>query len=140
MATAFGVFKNAEIIVNGVNLSDHVESVRLNVSQAALPNAAMGDESELIRPGLFNFNIEVTVFQDFQAGSIDATIYPLFSGRVQFPVTVKPVAGEAVGGTNPMFSGQFYVTQYNPIDGSHGDNLMTTIVFSPGEDMIRATS
>lgn len=140
MATAFGVFKNAEIIVAGTDISDHCESVTLNVSQAELDNSAFGDESELIRPGLFTWNIEVNVFQDFASGSIDALVFPLFSGRVKHPVTVKPDAGAATGATNPMYSGQCYVTAYNPIDGSHGDNLMTSITFSPATDLVRLTS
>lgn len=140
MATAFGVFKDCQVIINGVDLSDHCETVNFTVSQAALDNHAMGDESALIRPGLYDWSIDLNMFQDFAAGSVDATLWPLFSGRVLFAWTLKPVASSAVSATNPIYSGQGYITNFPPLDGAHGDNLMTTVTISPGTDFAKVTA
>lgn len=137
---AHGPFWNAQLIVQGVDLSDHVDSLTINETAAQLDDSSMGDYTDIMRAGLFSWSIECSFFQDFAAGSVDATLHPLFSGRSDVTVTCKPDAGAATSATNPMYSGLAFISAYTPMGGSHGDNLMTPVTFSPRGELTRLTS
>ena len=135
----FGPWKNAYLEVNGVDISDHAESITLNTGAVTLPNNAMGDEYEYQRAGLLNWSVEATFYQDFAAGSVDATLWPLYSGRQTFALILRADSG-AIGTENPRWSGDVFISSYQPTQGSHGDNLMSPVTFSPASDLIRTTS
>lgn len=135
----FGPFKNAFFDVNGVDLSNHVESLTVNESAAALENHAMGDDTAIKIAGLLDWSIDVTFFQDFAAGSVDATLHPIYSGGDSCRVRCRPDSA-TVGAGNPMWSGDAYITSYQPMGGAHGDNLMTSVTFSPATNLVRSTS
>ncbi len=135
----FGPFKNAFLEINGVDLSDHVESVTLNMSAATLDESAMGDESDIQRAGLFSWSIDANFLQDFAAGSVDAALYPLYVNRTTANIRLRPDAG-AISETNPMYSGQAFISSYTPLGGSHGDELMAPVTFSPRNDLVRSTA
>ena len=135
----YGPWKNAYLQINGIDLSDHVESLTLNGGAVTLPNDAMGDEYEYQRAGLLTWSVEATFYQDFAGGSVDATLWPLYSGRQTFALIVRADSG-AIGTANPQWSGDVFISSYQPLAGSHGDNLMVPITFSPASDLVRSTS
>jgi hypothetical protein len=49
---------------------------------------------------------------------VDATLFPLLGTEVE--VVVKPTT-DAIGATNPGFTGTFLVVEYSPFDSSVGD-------------------
>ncbi len=126
----FGCWKNGWIEVNGVVLSDHTQEINIEQSAAELPNDAMGDEVAIMTSGLFDWTITATFYQDFAAGSVDATLNPLYLNRSFFPVRIRPDSA-ATSPTNPMYSGTAVLVNYPPISGRHGQNLMTKAVFRP---------
>lgn len=130
-------FTDASVSVNAVDLSDHVRSVTLNVEAEDLEDTAMGDTFRSRIGGLKDWSIDLEFNQDFAASEIDATIFPILGTVVE--VIVKPTSS-AVGPTNPSFTGNVLVSEYNPLDGSVGD-LATTSVSWPGAGTLtRATS
>jgi hypothetical protein len=135
----FGPFKNGYLQINGVDLSDHVEAMTLNVGAATLDNSAMGDNYDNQRAGLLNWSVEATFFQDFAASSVDATLYPLFSAGTSFALVMRPDSGGVSTG-NPQWSGDAFISSYTPVGGTHGDNLMSPVTFSPATDLVRATT
>lgn len=135
----FGPFKNAYLEVNSVDLSDHVESMTINQSNATLDEHAMGDNTAKQRAGLMSWSIDVTFFADFAAASVDATLSPLYSGGTNFMIRAK-AENAATSATNPIWSGQAFVSSYQPMGGGHGDELMQPTTFSPAGDLIRYTS
>ena len=137
---AHGPFWNAQIIVQGVDLSDHCDSLTINETAAQLDDSAMGDYTDVQRAGLFSWTIEASFFQDFAAGSVDVTLHPLFSGRSDVLITCMPDKDAGVGVTNPMYSGLAFISAYTPMGGSHGDNLMTPVTFSPRGELVRLTT
>lgn len=132
----FGPWKNAYLEINGTDISDHVESVTLDTGAVELPNHAMGDEYEYQRAGLLTWSVEASFFQDFAAASVDATLWPLYSGRQTFALILKPDSG-AIGQSNPQWSGDVFISSYQPLAGSHGDNLMAPVTFAPASDLVR---
>ncbi len=135
----FGPFKDAYLSVNGVDLSDNVKSLTVNAGAVTLDEAAMGDNTEIQRAGLLNWSVDVTFFQDFTSGSVDATLYPLYVSGTNFSIVCRPTSGSVASG-NPQWSGQAFISSYQPMGGTHGDELMAPVTFSPASNLTRTIS
>lgn len=130
-------FTNAFVSVNAVDLSTFVRSVTINVEAEDLEDTAMGDTYRSRIAGLKDWSVDVEFNQDFAASAVDVTLWPLL-GTVT-ALIVKPV-NTTTSATNPQYSGNVLVSEYNPLDGSVGD-LATTSVSWPGAGTLsRATS
>lgn len=132
------VFKNAQFVVNSVDLSDHVQSLELNYS-ADLPDfTAMGSTTRKRKPGILDWSVSASLFNDFAASNVDATLFPLI-GSTAFSVTMRP-DNSARGSTNPEYSGNCVLESYNPLAGSVGDALVAAASFQASGDLSRVTS
>ncbi len=130
-------FKDAKVLINSVDLSDHVRSVTLNVEAEDLEDTAMGDNFRSRIGGLKDWSVDIELNQDYDAAKVDATLWPLL-GTVT-TISINPF-NSANSATNPQYSGNVLVSEYNPLDGSVGD-LGTTSVSWPGAGALaRATS
>ena len=124
-----GPWTNAEVLVNAVDISAWVTSVTIETSRDEVDVTAMGAVNKVTMPGLGDATIEVEVLQGFGAGEIDATMQPLSTTSTAFPVWVKPVKGTAISATNPQYQMSSLLFTYNPMDGSVGDAMKTTLTF-----------
>lgn len=108
---------NAQVIINGVDLTDHCYSVTVNGSAADEENTAMGAAGKGRQPGLKDESFEFEWRQDFAAGKVDATLQPLYSGGTAFQVEVRPTIA-ARSATNPAYVGaSCYLIEYDAIAG-----------------------
>lgn len=113
------VYTDAVIVVNSVNLSSWCRSLTINYEAEMLDDTTMGTSgTRSNRPGLKNWSVDASFLQDFAAGSVDATLFPLI-GAVPFPITMKPTSG-AVSATNPEYQGNAVLESYPPIAGEVG--------------------
>jgi hypothetical protein len=112
--------------VNGVNLSDHCSSVTVETSKDEVDVTSMGAAFRQLLAGLGDATITLSVFQDFAAGSVHATVWPLYSAGTTFPVTVRPTSA-AESATNPTLTMTGIILSYSPIAGSVGDASQTDI-------------
>lgn len=125
-----GVFTNARVIVNGVDLSARVRSVSITDEAAAVDVTAMGAGYVQEAKGLKTVVFSVGFLQDFAAGQVHQTLQPLHAGNTPFAVVVRPVKSTAVGTTNPNITlAQAQMFGYTPIDGTIGDAAEMTIEF-----------
>lgn len=130
-------FTDASVVINSVDLSDHVRSVTINVEAEDLEDTAMGDAFRSRIGGLKDWSVDIEFNQDFASSEVDATIWPLLGTTTT--ITIRPTSSP-VGPTNPSYSGSVLVSEYNPLDGSVGD-LATTSVSWPGAGALtRSTS
>lgn len=136
--TAF-VLTDAEIIINTVDLSDHVLSAVLNYSGDLQEDTAMGDSSRTRLSGLKDWSLEVTFKQDYAAGKVDATIFPLI-GAAATAVSFMPVKTGGVSATNPKFNGNAIPEAYTPGGGGIGELAQTTVTFQGSGDLTRSTA
>lgn len=120
------VIKNPIVTVNSVDISDHCSQATIETSFDDVDFTAFGSIYKKIGQGLGDATITLSVFQDFAAGSIDATLWPLSQSGAAFPVTVKPT-NAAVSATNPRFDMTGVLLTYNPLDGSIGDAAATDV-------------
>lgn len=134
----FGCFKNAKVIINSVDLSDHVRQVTINYSAEMLEKTAMGDNGKTRVAGLLDFSVDVEFNQDFASGKVDATLFPLV-GAAAFPIAINPT-NAAASTTNPTFSGNVLLETYPPLGGNVGALLTTTAKFVGDGVLARATS
>jgi hypothetical protein len=108
--------------INGVDFSDHLASVALDLSADEVETTAFGGSGFRTRVGgLKDASITLSFHNDFgSSGSeaVDSTIYNLYGSNAT--VVVRPTSG-SVSATNPSYTGVFLVSQVNPISGSVGD-------------------
>lgn len=91
------VFKNAKLLVNAVDLTDHCSSVALDDSadEVEVTTFSTAGYREYLQ-GLKTAGIDADLFNDEAAGSVAATIQPLYESGGTFPVKVWPDAAGTV--------------------------------------------
>ncbi len=133
------VLKDAEVIIDSVDLSDHVRSLTFNFSGELQDCTAMGDNSRVRLSGLTEWSFDITFKQDFDSGSVDATLFSLVGGAA-VAMTVKPVKADATSVTNPEYQGNVVLENYPPLAGNIGDLAEIAASFASSGDLTRATS
>lgn len=125
------ILKDAKVIINGVDLSDHVASVAVNLSQEDVDVTAMGAAGKQRLPGLKDESFEITWLADWAAAKTDATLQGLYNNGTSHTVEVRPTSG-ARSATNPAYLGsECYCTEYTPLSGdvgSRGEAKSTHVV------------
>lgn len=130
-------FTNASVVINSVDLSDHVRQVTLDVSFDDLDDTAMGDTYRSRIGGLGDWNVSIEFNQDFAASEVDATLWPLMGTTTT--ITVKPTSG-SVSAANPSYSGTVLVNDYSPLANSVGDLATVSVTWPGAGTLTRATS
>ena len=131
------VLTNAKVVLNSVDLSDHVKSVSINYSADMQEDTAMGDDTHKMLGGLKNWSMDVEFNQDFGSSSVDATLFPLVGST--FAVSVVPV-NTTVSATNPNFNGTGILESYPPLGGAVGDIATTSVTINAASTLLRSTS
>lgn len=124
------ILTDASVVVNSVDLSDHVTQVVMNLEVSPVDITAMSDGAEIFGAGLQRNSVTVDFQQDFASGSVEATIRPLLGTRTT--VVVKPTSS-AVGTDNPSYTfSNTYVASHTPLNASVGDLSTSTVEFQGG--------
>lgn len=134
------VLRDCTITVNGVDLSDHVSSVEVNFVKDEVETTNFSGQGRERIAGLKDDSFVVTFQQDYAAGEVDQTLFPLYNDENEFTVIVKPTAA-AVSPTNPSYTGTCILLEYQPLSGSVGDLSETEVTFpSQRTGIARATA
>ena len=128
------VLKDAYVMINAVDLSDHVKSVTLNYKAELLDDTAMGDSGRSRIAGLLDWDADIEFYQDYAASNVDATLFPL-AGAAAFAVKIQGVSG-TISATNPQYQGNGVLESYQPVGGSVGDNAMTPCKIMGGDGSV----
>lgn len=130
------VFTDARFEINAVVLSDHVKQIELTVEMNEVDVTAMGNGGYSSRlAGMKRWTATATLFNDFAAANVDATIYPLMG--VSTPIKIRPTTS-AISATNPEFQGNAVVVSHTPISGAVGEAAMTTVKLNGVDALVRA--
>jgi hypothetical protein len=114
------------VIVNGVTLSDHAFSLDTVDEKEQLDATTFGATAKIARRGLGTASATIQFFQDFAAGSVYATLQPLYVAGTTFQVEVRATSA-ARGATNPAIviaSAQLFT--FNPLTGDVGQMVKFT--------------
>src|SRR5262245_1670764 len=129
------------IVVNSVDLTDHVREATVTMSADQLDATAMGATSHAYAVGLRDDRFEITFLQDYAAAKVDATLSGLVGSSTGFTVVGKPTTA-AVSATNPTYTATCLLFDYTPIDAEVGQISMPKVIFlpAPGSSIVRATA
>ena len=125
---AISTLTDATVIINGVTLSDHANNVSIEDTRDTVDITAFGATSKAITKGLGDAKITVTLFQDFAAGKVHATLQPLIASTTGIVVEVRATSA-ARSATNPAALMTGLLMNYNMLDGGVGDATEITAEF-----------
>ena len=114
------VFMNNGVVltVDGVDLSDFVQSVTLNWNANELDVTAMGDSGIRRIKGLEDNSISVDFLNDNATSAVLQTLCDNFGENVT--VTVKNTSA-ATSASNPLFTMTCLINGITPVNGAVGD-------------------
>lgn len=131
------VSTNAFVTINGVDLSDHVKSVKSNYSAEMLDNTTMGDTTRKRLGGLKDWEFDFEMLNDYAASEVDATLFPLVG--TTFTIEVRPVNASR-SATNPGYTGTGILENYPIMDGSIGEVAPASFKVLAAGTLSRSTS
>ena len=140
------VLTNVQVVVGGVDLSNHVASVTLSSTYDVLETTAFAggnvpDAAKTRIAGLADNSVTLEFHQDFAdpgAGNtpVEQTIYPLLGDIIN--IEVQPITSATQGPTNPKYTFEALVSEWTPLNGAVGE-LATASVTWPISGMITKT-
>lgn len=135
------ILYDVSLVVNSVDLSDHVESVTFGEmgtnGQAA---AAMSEIQDYDMPGtLMISDPQVTFYHDFNTAKVYATLYAAWLARVAFNIVGKASSGSKAP-TNPEWTIPVFVGKAPMMTGKRGDRHMAAVTFKVAGVLSVATS
>jgi predicted subunit of tRNA(5-methylaminomethyl-2-thiouridylate) methyltransferase len=135
------VLRDADIVIDGVNLSDHASSVEINSAKDLVETTSFGASYKTNLVGMGDATISVTFFQDFAAASVDATLWPIHDAEEEVVIVVKPTSA-AVSATNPSYTMTGVLPEFAPISGEVGEASTTEVEFQNSSDtgIVRAVA
>lgn len=125
------------ITLNGTNLTDVLQSVNLTIQSDEVETTTFGGGWKTMTGGLRSGSLQLNFFQDFAAGSVDATLWPLLN--TIGTVTITP-AGTTVSATNPRYTVPVLISQYQPFASTVGDAATLSVTFPTSGTVTRATA
>ena len=129
------ILRDCFIEVDDVDLSDHVSSVEVSLEKEEIDTTNFGGDGRERAHGLRNDSFTLNFQQNYDAASVDATLYPLYDEEGEFVVTVRPRS--AVKDTdNPEYSGTCILLSYSPMNGDVGQLSTTSVTFHAQRDGI----
>jgi len=126
-----------KVTVNGTNLSSSLTSVDLSLSADEVDTTTFGGEWRTVTGGLKSGSITLNFNQDFAAGSVDATLFPLFNTAAT--VVITPTSA-TVSATNPSYTVVALANSYQPFASSVGDLATLSISWPTSGTVARATA
>ncbi|MER6956008.1 phage tail tube protein [Streptomyces sp. NPDC000618] len=87
--------------------------------------------------GLKSGELGIDFLQDFAATQLDSIMWPLLGMVVPFEVRADQAA---VGTSNPKYTGNILIKQWNPLEGSVGDEATVGVSFPTSGAVTRATA
>lgn len=123
-------------------IANRVRSVRLSYTADEHDDTVMGLTSHSRVQGLFSWDVELEMLQDFESSSTgysDKKIFDLLDSKVKFMIGVRPFDA-ARSSDNPEYQGLVRVRSHDPMTGAVGDLLTTRIPLMSAGNLSRITT
>jgi hypothetical protein len=132
------VLKSSFVGINGVDRSSWCSKIELTaeVEEKDVTTFASNGWKEVIG-GLASGSLAVTFKNDVAASQLDELMWALFTTVTTFEVRATSAA---VGTSNPKYTGNILIKNWNPISGSPGDVNENSYTFPTSAAVLRATS
>ena len=122
------VLTDAKVVINSVNLSDHITNITLDSKTDVIETTGFSQTSKNRVSGLTDNTVTLDFVQDFASSSVEATIYPLVGTVVA--MTVAPTSGADVITSNPTYSFNALVSDWTPLKGAVGQLTTASVTWS----------
>lgn len=133
------VLTDVGVLINNVDLSDHVATVTINQNVDAVETTAFGDGGRTRVGGLEDSSITLDFHQDFSADDVDATIAPLVGGTTTFEIS--PFGDDVAAAPDaPRYTGTVLLTEWTPLNGSIGDLSTASVTWPVSGVVTRETT
>ncbi len=119
------ILKSPQVSINAVDLSANVQEVEIEYGAEVVDITCSGAVAKEKLSGLIDWKATVKFAQNYDAGSVDATLFPLVGGAA-VAVAFRPTSA-VKSATNPSYEGNALVASYPPIAGKVGDLAVTTV-------------
>jgi len=129
-----------QVTLNGIDLTSSLHAVTLDVSSNEVDTTTFGTSSTVYKTvvgGIVSGSVKLDFYQDYAAGSVDATIFPLVN--TIGTLVIKP-QGTATSATNPSYTALCLINAYSPISGSIGDLSSFSVTWPTSGSVTRATA
>jgi hypothetical protein len=129
-----------QVVLNSVDLSDHVTSATINRVFEELEISAMGDTARKYTKGLETSTITLDFLNDnlaSGAGSVRAALQAAWGTTV--PITLKQT-NAVVSTTNPEYQSTILVNNTTDINGAVGDISSQSITFTCNSPIVVDTT
>ena len=120
------ILKTPQIIINSVDLTNHIDTVKLEEKFADVDTTAFGSLAKTRGAGLGDHAVTLNFQQDFANGAVEQTIYPLVGGLAS--VFIKPDIG-TTSTTNPSYTFSALINDWAPLDGKIGALVMASVTW-----------
>ena len=131
------VLTNANVTLNGTDVSSNVAAITLSTSAAEVPTTSFGSGGAVTRvAGLLDNSVTVSFHNDFSA--IEGLVYPLV-GSTAVTMVVKP-NGTAVSTANPSYTFSVLCTEWTPVNGAVGELNTADVTWPISGTITKATS
>lgn len=134
---AVTVLTNPQIVINSVDLTNHVDTIKIDEKFADVDTTSFGSTSKTRVSGLGDHSVTINFQQDFAVSSVEATIFPLIGTTTS--ITVKPLNG-ATSTINPAYTFTVLVTEWTPLDAKVGSLVMANLTWPISGAITKATS
>jgi hypothetical protein len=125
---AKSILLDCNIVINGVDLSDHVASVEISLKRKTVDSTNFSGGGAEAMLGLKSDSFIIELQQDFAASQVNSILLPLYENGTEFTVVVKP-HNASVSATNPTFTGTCILPEYQALTGKVGDLSTSKITF-----------
>ena len=125
------------VLLNSVDLSDHVTSVTVNQSFDELEVTAMGDSSHKFAKGLEASTVTLDFLNDTASASVNQTLKAAYGTTVA--LVIKQTSA-AVSATNPSYTTTVLINNLNQVNGAVGDISSQSLTLTCNSVITVATS
>ena len=122
--------------LNSTDLSSALHSIELTVQADEVDTTTFGGTWKTVTGGLKSGSVKLNFYQDFGAGAVDATLWPLLN--TQATVVITPTSS-TVSATNPAYTAICLVSQYQPFSSTVGDLATLSITWPTSGTVVRGT-
>jgi len=130
------VLTNANVSLNGTDITSSIAAVTLSTSASEVPTTNFGSGGAVTRvSGLIDNSVTLSIMNDYNA--IDGLILPLI-GSTAVTMIVKPAGTAAAGTASPHYTFSVLCTNFECVNGAVGE-LNTSDVTWPISGTITKT-
>lgn len=132
------VLTNAVVKINGTDYSTNVNQVEIAVTADEVDTTSFSATGwRTVTGGLKSGSVTLSFHNDYAAGALDSTLWPLLNTAAT--VVVLP-NGTAVSSSNPSYTFEALVNNLTPVSGAVGDLAVQNLTWPISGAVTRATA